>query len=60
MERLLEKGANADLHRIKGATPLSWAILHGHRQVVQLLLTKGAEAEPKYENIEAVVLLCAA
>lgn len=47
MQLLLEKGAKVDTESTYGRTPLSFAAGNGHEAVVQQLLEKDAEVDPK-------------
>lgn len=54
VDLLLERGANPNTKdTFYQATPLTWAVMHGHLEVVRSLLAKGAQGESEALTIAA-------
>jgi len=43
--RLLNQGANVNVHTMEGVTPLMYAVQNGHKKVVKILLLNGADPD---------------
>ncbi|MBN2524457.1 MAG: ankyrin repeat domain-containing protein [Bacteroidales bacterium] len=43
--RLLNLGANVNVHTMEGVTPLMYAVQNGHKKVVKILLLNGADPD---------------
>ena len=50
VSRELSRGADVNAKDRDGATPLPWAAWAGHKQVVELLIAKGADVNAKVDR----------
>ena len=50
MQRQLDAGVDPNLKSSKGATPLFYAVYGGHLDIVELLITRGADVNAVYLN----------
>jgi len=50
VQRQLDAGVDPNLKSSKGATPLFYAVYEGHLEIVELLITRGADVNAVYLN----------
>lgn len=59
LQILLQKGINVNAkHEINGWTALHWAAKRGHRDVVKILLSNGADVSLRNKNKDTALSLC--
>ena len=54
VQRQLDAGVDPNLKSSKGATPLFYAVYGGHLEIVELLITRGADVNAVYLNISVL------
>jgi len=55
VQRQLDAGVDPNLKSSKGATPLFYAVYGGHLEIVELLITRGADVNALYLNGNSVL-----
>ena len=55
VQRQLDAGVDPNLKSSKGATPLFYAVYGGHLEIVELLITRGADVNAVYLNGNSVL-----
>jgi uncharacterized protein len=56
VDRYLNKGADVNCRDKDGLTPLIWAAIQGHEEIVRLLLERGGELEAKNHNGDTALM----